>query len=1072
MFENKRPGFISKTPYLNGYGSFLLAIFLFVGNASSNARNLGIPAETNLLENISKIENPENEICPIVLFIEPVSRICIDSSTTPLQLTYTIYGSDGSGIGVWSGPGIIDPENGIFDANAPSAIIGNNVINFTFVENGCVVIENTTIPVSHAPDAGFNVDSPACAGQPVHLTATATPGGIYDWDFDGGHLISGTAEGPYEITWPTEGYYLITLNLKDENGCTSSDTQSIVIKSPLPLPEIECSATTSSITFNWEDVPGATGHDVLLLQGPPGIPSGNQYFVSNLLPGGDSVTIQVSALGPLPCGNSITTKACYTQDCPPLAIDIQKPENICLQPGLPDIMLEANIGNPNLSATWSGNGIIDPVQGIFDPNHPAVELGQNKVIAMITDGVCVYKDSTTVDVFQIPEADAGPIAEINCTNQSVALSGNASGSNLFYKWTGPWIITGNNTLSPLVGLPGKYHLTATDTLAGCSAIDSVVVGIHHNVPLVNAGPDKAITCDSATVTLQGSGSEGYNFMYIWHGPGINSSNRNLKNPVVEIPGEYFLQVVETTSDCYSPKDLVIVEENTDPPPVEISYAIDVENCELTGNHFIGNSIPNGSYIWLDKNNIVINDGNTFQADSSGTYIYLVKDNETGCVNSDTITTSENIPYPDLQLTINEVLDCDTREVILDGSFSSFGESMVYSWHGPDGGITEGMDTNIATAVLPGNYTFTLIDTTNNCSGQTTAQVMEIFNAPVAHIENPGLIDCNIREITLDGSASTSHIDPAEFQWLRDFITISEEPVITVDQPGTYTLIVRNSNNDCFDTTFVNVEYNYPPVENGTFNISPPTCFGEKDAILVCETITGGSPPYLYSIDKGQNFETTNQFYNLSADWIDFVIEDINGCQWDTALFIEQPDYLQLSIGQDLVLNLGDTLELTAEYNIPDNEVDTIIWYPSGIFQCLEDFECSEVFSVPLQSFYARATLIDHNGCLVQDKIKVEVSRETIAYIPNVFSPNGDNTNDKFTIYAGNSVKKIKHFSVYNRWGKMIYAGSNFLPNDPAFGWDGTLNGKPLKPDVFVYWAEVELADGEKTFFKGEVTLLK
>ncbi len=55
---------------------------------------------------------------------------------------------------------------------------------------------------------------------------------------------------------------------------------------------------------------------------------------------------------------------------------------------------------------------------------------------------------------------------------------------------------------------------------------------------------------------------------------------------------------------------------------------------------------------------------------------------------------------------------------------------------------------------------------------------------------------------------------------------------------------------------------------------------------------------------------------------------------------------------------------------------------------------------------------------------------------------------------------------------MIYAGSNFLPNDPAFGWDGTLNGKPLKPDVFVYWAEVELADGEKTFFKGEVTLLK
>jgi hypothetical protein len=55
---------------------------------------------------------------------------------------------------------------------------------------------------------------------------------------------------------------------------------------------------------------------------------------------------------------------------------------------------------------------------------------------------------------------------------------------------------------------------------------------------------------------------------------------------------------------------------------------------------------------------------------------------------------------------------------------------------------------------------------------------------------------------------------------------------------------------------------------------------------------------------------------------------------------------------------------------------------------------------------------------------------------------------------------------------MIYEGINFLPNDPAIGWDGTLNGKLLNPDVFVYWAEVELIDGQKTIFKGEVTLIR
>ena len=49
---------------------------------------------------------------------------------------------------------------------------------------------------------------------------------------------------------------------------------------------------------------------------------------------------------------------------------------------------------------------------------------------------------------------------------------------------------------------------------------------------------------------------------------------------------------------------------------------------------------------------------------------------------------------------------------------------------------------------------------------------------------------------------------------------------------------------------------------------------------------------------------------------------------------------------------------------------------------------------------------------------------------------------------------------------------NFLPNDPAYGWDGNYRGKPLNPGVFAWFAEVEYIDGFVEIIKGDVTLVR
>ena len=64
-------------------------------------------------------------------------------------------------------------------------------------------------------------------------------------------------------------------------------------------------------------------------------------------------------------------------------------------------------------------------------------------------------------------------------------------------------------------------------------------------------------------------------------------------------------------------------------------------------------------------------------------------------------------------------------------------------------------------------------------------------------------------------------------------------------------------------------------------------------------------------------------------------------------------------------------------------------------------------------------------------------------VPNVFTPNGDGVNDEFRVMY-RSLAEF-HCWVYNRWGKLVYEW-----DDPAKGWDGTINGRPAAAGAYYY----------------------
>jgi gliding motility-associated-like protein len=94
------------------------------------------------------------------------------------------------------------------------------------------------------------------------------------------------------------------------------------------------------------------------------------------------------------------------------------------------------------------------------------------------------------------------------------------------------------------------------------------------------------------------------------------------------------------------------------------------------------------------------------------------------------------------------------------------------------------------------------------------------------------------------------------------------------------------------------------------------------------------------------------------------------------------------------------------------------------------------------------------------------------YIPNVFSPNDDGINDKWTLFSDADIEEISLMEVFTRWGDLVFRKEKFDPNDPDLGWDGTFKGDELNPGVYVYRIDILYGDGLRDQLAGDITIVK
>ncbi len=935
----------------------------------------------------------------------------------PIEL---IGSTDGAGTVIgyqWTGPnGYTSTSQNPTDATVAGV--------YTLVVNvdGCVTTPaTTTVDLTTAPDAAAQNGGPYCNAQMVQLlgSSTSTAGNLtFAWTGPNGY--SSTLQNPTDATYA--GIYSLIVS---SGNCASSAATTDVVFSASP----DASAANSG--------PYCAGQPIILTgntntagttisyawTGPNGFVSLSQNPVGAVDPGVYQLVVDVDG-----CSSNATTTDVVINALPQPTIS--GPNSFCTGNSA---TLDAGTGYT--AYEWGDGSIIQTL----------IITSSGTFLVTITDANgCT--GSASFSASEIPSLTPVITGDLDfCDGSSTILDAGNGFTN--YTWS-------NGAMGQMISVTDEnnYGVTVMDA-DGCSGSAAVTTSINPN-PNVMIGGSTTYCIGGFTTLDAGAGYTSY----LW------SDNSPTQTIVISSPGNYSVDVIDVNGCGGSAA--VDVEESTSLSPVITGINAFCEN----GSTILSAGAGFATYLWNDGSMV-----STLVVDATGIYSVSVSDGQ-GCFGNSSVAVTEVLP-PFAVLNAGTAL-CNKQtagstlnlyDLVLSGDTNG-------TWDDVDNSGATGLFDNLDfTNVSAGSYRF--MYTTNSavapCDEVNYEVVIDVNATPTVVIASVDDLDCTHATQSLDAIGSTSGAE-YDISWTGPGIVIdgnenSLRP--NVDEPGLYELTISNAVTGCSETATITVNENTAAPTDADIHTDQPGCNGELTGAISIDQIIGGTPPFQYQLNGG-TFSTDN-FYDqlMPGDYL-IAVQDANGCTWETSITITDPTAFTIDLGPDQELAFGEQAVIQANVSLPVNQIDTLIWSPEGIIECV-DLACLEAVVNSFQTVTITATVIDFNGCEDSDEITITVEKGRRLYIPTTFSPNGDGINDVFYIFGSEAqISMIKKFAIYNRWGDVLQELTDIGPNDPTKGWDGRFKGSPVNPGVFVYVAEIEYVDGVMEVLTGDVTLMR
>lgn len=165
---------------------------------------------------------------------------------------------------------------------------------------------------------------------------------------------------------------------------------------------------------------------------------------------------------------------------------------------------------------------------------------------------------------------------------------------------------------------------------------------------------------------------------------------------------------------------------------------------------------------------------------------------------------------------------------------------------------------------------------------------------------------------------------------------------------------------------------------------------------------------------------------------------------------------------------GQSVQLMS--SVSSSGTYTLSWQPREAFSCAA---CPSPVLQPLFSGAYRLIAIDiASGCADSAAVQARVLDCNQVFVPNAFSPNSDEVNDRLTVFAPNCFTRLLSWRIFDRWGSLVYEAAEQPLDDSFTGWDGQVNGQPAAPGVYAYQLILERTNGRQKLVRGEALLLR
>ncbi|MEM7035531.1 MAG: PKD domain-containing protein [Bacteroidota bacterium] len=679
-----------------------------------------------------------------------------------------------------------------------------------------------------------------------------------------------------------------------------------------------------------------------------------------------------------------------------------------------------NFGDPSSGASNTSTAT--------NPSHNFQNPGTYNVMLVAVDSnSCNIVDTAyrVIQVYAKPIATISPDTSV-CLGETVNLS---AGGGATYAWspsTGLSGTTGATTgASPTTNT--QYQVIVSNP-GGCKDTAQVNVEVLP-IPSAEAGTGGFI-CPGDSIQLSGQGGQGY----AW------SPSGSLTNPSASDPFAFPTATTQYTLTVTAPngctdEDTVTVEVSgvrADPGP-------DIDLC--IGDQTVLNGSGGGTYSWFPPTNLSATNVASPTADPTTTTTYMLTVTDAlGCSHTDSVTVIVH-ELPLVDAGPDQLVLCELDSVLLGASGAS-----TYLWtpgtdlSNPSSGTPYAFPTTTTQYVVIGTDIW-------GCENVDTVLV-EVLPAPIATAWDDATI-CADSSIQVFSSGGVG------YNWYPS--AVFDDPTLqnpTATLGNTTTLIVQVlAPNGCDNHDSVRV------------TVTPTPEVQALGGRLVCEgdaanLIATGSPDENYLWSTGET-DIKISVRPDSSTWY-WVTTFQEGCP-------SKPDSAWVDVDHDL--------PLAQFFADPDSglvpHTVTFVNQSQGSVSWAWDFDngtSSNEFSpnyTYTDSGRYDVRLIAYNdaGCPDTTYQRVIVGADFTIWVPNIFTPNGDDLNDYFAT-PSIGVKEF-HILIFDRWGMLVYESF-----DKEFEWDGWFHGKACQEGAYAYVIEASGYLGQKVKKAGTVTIVR